>query len=124
MNRATIYFDGSCPLCVKEMRSLQASDKRQQIRFVDVTRACPSHLDANAVMYELHVETTEGRLLKAVEANIYVWRLLGRKPWLALLKLPVIRTLATVGYRIFAKHRQTISRVLLGRKRCEECRWD
>jgi predicted DCC family thiol-disulfide oxidoreductase YuxK len=30
------YFDGACPLCVREMRLLQRLDRRRLIRFVDI----------------------------------------------------------------------------------------
>jgi len=124
MRQATIYFDGTCPLCVREMTALRLADSDDKIRFVDVTQHCPDHINYQEAMYELHVETPDGELLKAVDANVFIWRFIRRKPWLVPLKLPILRQLTLMAYRVFAKHRQRISLTLLGKDKCEQCRWD
>ena len=124
MSQAKIYFDGTCPLCVKEMTALRYADTHHQISFIDVTQYCPDHIHYQEAMYELHVETPDGKILKAVDANVFIWRHINRKPWLALLKLPIVRQLTLMAYRVFAKNRQWISRALLGKDKCEQCRWD
>lgn len=31
-----VFYDGACPLCMREIRMLQGRDRRQRIRFVDI----------------------------------------------------------------------------------------
>jgi len=31
-----VFYDGDCPLCMREIRLLRQLDKRQRIRFVDI----------------------------------------------------------------------------------------
>ena len=36
MTQLTIFYDGGCPLCVREMRHLKRLDQRQQMAFEDI----------------------------------------------------------------------------------------
>ena len=37
--QATVYFDGSCPLCTAEIKHYKSQDGSDQLHFVDVSQA-------------------------------------------------------------------------------------
>jgi predicted DCC family thiol-disulfide oxidoreductase YuxK len=49
----------------------------------------------------------------------HAWRLVGKKPWIAVLRFPIIKPFADWAYLLFAKHRTRISSLLMGKKSCE-----
>nr|WP_086938612.1 DUF393 domain-containing protein [Thaumasiovibrio occultus] len=124
MAKALVFYDASCPLCVKEMTALKQhiGDK---VRFINVlnTERMTHHPQINIErsQKELHVIDHQGQLRVAVDANVYLWELAEKKAYLKLLRLPLIRQLAALGYRLFARHRYTISRLLTGKSRCQSC---
>ncbi|HHJ3232622.1 DCC1-like thiol-disulfide oxidoreductase family protein [Vibrio parahaemolyticus] len=36
MTKLTIFYDGTCPLCAKEMKALRQHDHKQEINTVDI----------------------------------------------------------------------------------------
>lgn len=115
-----VLYDGDCPICVDEMRALIAIDHWQSIRYIDMRKRTHYRGVSQAkALGRLHVITNDN-ILTGVEANVFLWRSLNQKPWLEILLLPGINTLAEIGYGIFAKHRFFISR-LLGYRSCSVC---
>jgi predicted DCC family thiol-disulfide oxidoreductase YuxK len=121
MTRLTVFFDGSCPLCTKEMDTLANFDIHSRIHFVNLNHqvSLPLGITHAAAFDTLHVIDTQGQLRTAVDANVLLWETVGRKPWLRMLRWPVVSIFANVGYRLFAKYREFFSLLLTGKKRCE-----
>ena len=121
MTRLTVYFDGSCPLCAKEMDTLARFDIHSRIHFVDLNDevSLPLGITHSAAVDTLHVIDTQGQVRTAVDANVLLWETVGRKRWLRALRWPVIRIFANVGYRVFATYREFFSLLLTGKKRCD-----
>ncbi|OLQ90912.1 hypothetical protein BIY21_01910 [Vibrio ponticus] len=69
----------------------------------------------------LHVIDDSGALRLGVDANVYLWELTGTKRYLSLLRLPIIRNVANIGYWLFARNRYQLSRLLTGKAKCEQC---
>jgi predicted DCC family thiol-disulfide oxidoreductase YuxK len=107
------------------MRQLKRCDTKFQLNLVNVqaeefAEKYP-HIDPAKAMQILHAETECGAILVGVEANVTAWRLVDRKPWLEILRWPLIRPIADACYLFFARHRYQISRIFLGQSRCESC---
>ena len=122
----TLFFDGSCPICVHEMNQLKRWDFDGKLRLIVATdqqamEAFP-HIDATSSMRLLHAETAEGELLLGLDANIAAWKSVRRKFWLGILRWPIIRTIADQAYLLFARNRYLISKILTGKSRCGQCR--
>ncbi len=118
----TVFFDGRCPLCRREMRSLQRNDLSNTIDLIDIHSPAFSKYSQpsfDEAMYELHA-FIDGKLLKAADANIAIWQSLGKKKWLILLRLPVIKQLVNLSYRLFARNRYTLSKLITGKPRCND----
>ncbi|WP_244204648.1 thiol-disulfide oxidoreductase DCC family protein [Vibrio rhodolitus] len=124
MNNIAVFYDASCPLCVREMSSLK-SHLADQVTFVNVldNNLMTNYPEISIAESKrvLHVIDETGSLRLGVDANVYLWELTGTKRYLTLLRLPVIRSIANVGYWVFARNRYRLSRLLTGKSKCEQC---
>ena len=74
MAQVTVWFDGDCPLCAREIALLRRLDRRGAVRFVDVASgdgACP--VDRGELLARFHAEE-EGRMLSGAAAFAAMWR--------------------------------------------------
>lgn len=123
--KLTLFFDGYCPLCVAEMKMLGELNHENNLVFEDIHAPdfqlrYPSIDPVNANKY-LHGLYEDGSMIFGLDVTHQAWRIVGRKPWLALLRWPIIRWFADLAYWIFAKNRYSISWLLTGQKRCKAC---
>lgn len=117
----TIFYDGHCPLCQKEMVLLKKRNTEGKLAFVDIMQDNFSQrypeLDWQTLHDRIHGMQEDGSMLIGLDATHRAWQLLG-KGWLyAPLRWPFIRFFADKGYLFFAKHRHRISYWLTGQKR-------
>ncbi len=125
----TIFYDGYCPLCVAEMEQLRHLDDERQgparLLLEDIHSAGFSqrypHIDPGAADRILHGQLADGRLIFGLDVTCLAWRLVERKPWLRLLRWPLIRWFADQAYLLFARNRYGISWLLTGQRRCQSC---
>jgi len=100
----TVYFDGSCPLCVREIGLYQRLKARNQISWVDVSttdfatgRPGLSQCDA---MQRFHISTREGTLISGAAAFALLWQQFDGWRYLGwFVALPGINKLAELAYR-------------------------
>ncbi len=76
MAEVTIWFDGSCPLCRREIALMRRLDRRQAIEFVDVAASdggvgCP--VDRAELFARLHAREN-GVVLSGAAAFAAMWR--------------------------------------------------
>ena len=121
----TIYYDGHCPLCMKEMQLLKHHDNKNSILFVDLhnhdfSKEHPHIITSEAIRI-LHGQLDTGELLLGLDVTCKAWSLVGKHKWLAILRWPLIRTIADLIYRVFARYRSKISYLLTGNKTCNSC---
>lgn len=125
MTELTVFYDGQCPLCLREMRSLKKHDEHQAITLIDINtegfEQTYPHIDPVAASNVLHAETKDGKLLLGLDVTAKVWETVGAHRWVAALRWPVIRPVADLGYKIFAKNRYRFSYLLTGQARCASC---
>jgi predicted DCC family thiol-disulfide oxidoreductase YuxK len=72
----TVWHDGACPLCQREIAVMRRLDRRGAIRFVDVSdpangAACP--IDPAELLARFHA-MERGRLLSGAAAFAAMWR--------------------------------------------------
>jgi predicted DCC family thiol-disulfide oxidoreductase YuxK len=111
----TIFFDGNCPLCNAEMKSLKKHDNKNVIKLVDVhnTEFAKSYPEINMTdaLKILHGQY-QGELLLGLEVTHRAWTLVGKGFWVAPLNWPILKTLSHLLYLGIAKYRQPISSTL------------
>lgn len=116
MTKLTVWYDGACPLCRREIALMRRLDRTGAIRFVDAAdgaAACP--VDRADLLARLHA-SEDGVLVSGAAAFAAMWRaipllrplgLAARRPWvLALLER---------GYRGFLRVRPTLQRLVADR---------
>jgi predicted DCC family thiol-disulfide oxidoreductase YuxK len=104
-----VFFDGDCPLCVREINMLRWLDRRSRIRFTDIAA---KDFDVGAIgipwatlMDRIHGRLSDGTIIEGVEVFRRLYQAVGFGPLVALTRLPGLSHLLDWGYRAFAKHR-------------------
>lgn len=102
----TLYYDGACPICAREVALYRRQAGAQALCWVDVTRCeaveLGEDLSREAALARLHLREPDGRLLSGAAAFLALWRALPRWAWLArLLGRGPGPLLLEAGYRVF-----------------------
>jgi predicted DCC family thiol-disulfide oxidoreductase YuxK len=104
-----VYYDGACPLCMREIRMLQRRDRRHRIRFVDIAAAgfdaASVGLPWETLMDRIHGRLPDGTLVEGVEVFRRLYAAVGFGPLVALTRLPGVKQLLDLAYRVFARNR-------------------
>ena len=106
--KRTIYYDGLCQLCSREIDAFQVLVRDGSLAYVDISLpefdAAAHGVDPVVVNRHMHVRDEEsGRMLIGVDALAGMWECVPGFRWLAwLTRLPVLRQISDVGYEVFA----------------------
>ena len=108
----TVWFDGACPLCTREIAWMRRLDRAQRIDFIDASQAdanCP--LDPALLLARFHARE-DGVLLSGAAAFAAMWRAIPPLRPLGLIARNnrVLRFLECVYVR-FLKLRPTLQRL-------------
>lgn len=108
--KATVYYDGTCPMCVAFMEKIDDSSRQEDFDLLDMhTAELPSHLTKAAIDKEIYVIGKDGTIHKNADA---ILEIVGQYPryrfLVAVGRLPVIRTVLSVGYSIVAANRHRL----------------
>jgi predicted DCC family thiol-disulfide oxidoreductase YuxK len=106
----TVYYDGLCQLCSREIDHYKKQQGSQNIQFVDITLAdfdaSKENLDPIKVHKIMHVKLSDGTVKTKVDAFIEIWK------WLPKYQFAVktsqyffVRPILNIGYDVFAKIR-------------------
>lgn len=114
--RTTVYFDGTCPLCRREIGYYRSLDTANTLAFIDVSRpaaAMPPDLSRHNAMARFHVRDGLGELRSGASAFVHVWSLLPRWRWAARVAgLPGVRALMECGYRLSLPLRPRLAKLV------------
>ena len=118
MAKLTVFFDGACPLCVKEINLMKRLDaKRRRIDFEDVSPpdASPScSISRQQLMARFHVQLPDGRIVDGAQAFTESWSRIPYLIWLRPIgRFAPSRWLLNVGYDAFLKVRPSIQRFVM-----------
>jgi predicted DCC family thiol-disulfide oxidoreductase YuxK len=104
-----VFFDGGCPLCVREIGMLRRWDRRQKIRFTNIDAADFNALNVgktyDELMAQMHGRLPDGTWIRGVEVFRRLYTAVGFGPLVFLSRLPVIAQAMDLGYVLFAKNR-------------------
>lgn len=107
-----VYFDGSCPLCQREIAVYRNLKPDEPIQWVDVSAPnpeLPQGLSKQELMRRFHTQTAEGRVLSGAEAFVYIWsRLPGWRVLARIAKLPGMLSVMEWSYQGFLKIRPAV----------------
>ena len=104
-----VFFDGACPLCMREIQMLRRKDRRQRIRFTDIADrgfdAATIGIPWATLMDRIHGRLPDGTLVEGVEVFRRLYAAVGFNSVVAATRLPLVAPLLELSYRLFAKNR-------------------
>ena len=117
------FFDGACHLCSREVEHYQKLPGSEKIEFIDIAAVSFSAkeygLDPITVNKEMHVISPEGKVFKAVDAVIEIWKVIPKyRIHASVAKQPPIKAFLKIGYVIFANLRPYLPK---RKGACEVC---
>lgn len=105
----TLYFDGECPICAREIKLLREHAVDDRLFFVDISS---SEFDASELGFKLehmqsllHARFADGRWVTGLDATLWSWRAAGLGVWATPLTWSALRPLFEFGYRLFCRLR-------------------
>lgn len=114
-SKPAVFFDGSCPMCSREIAFYQRQLGADGVAWVDVS-ACPlaevpAGLSREAVMARFHVRGADGQLVSGAQAFATLWAALPRFSMAGrIMALPGIRHILEVAYLAFLPLRPWMQR--------------
>ena len=104
-----VFFDGECPLCMREVDMLRRLDRHGRVQFTDI--AAPGFVaavtpDEHAdFMARIRGRLPDGTMLEGVEVFRRLYAAVGFGALVAVTRAPGVSQLLDVGYRAFARNR-------------------
>ncbi len=104
-----VYFDGDCPLCLREIKMLQWLDRGRRIRFTNIAAVGfdPSLTGLSMVqlMERIHGRLPDGTRIEGVEVFRQLYGAVGFQRAVAFSRWSGIAHVLHLGYVLFAKNR-------------------
>lgn len=112
MRDLTIWYDGGCPLCRREIALMRRLDRKQAITFVDAADSydgsCP--IDRAALLSRFHAREN-GVMLSGAAAFAAMWRAIPLlRPVGLLARSPFVLAMLERAYRQFLRIRPRLQR--------------
>ena len=113
----TVYFDGACPLCRREIGWYRRRPGSEAISWIDVSQSSPEALGPDlceqAAMARFHVRLADGRLVSGAGAFGELWKHLpGLRMLGGLARMPLVEPFLEGAYRAFLRARPGIQKLL------------
>jgi predicted DCC family thiol-disulfide oxidoreductase YuxK len=102
-----VYYDGTCRLCSGIVEKLEQSSQSEKFESVDAAHdELPTSISKKAAMRDVHVVDERGRVYAGADAVLHIIDEYPRWRWVSsIVKLPGMRQLAALGYRVVADNR-------------------
>jgi len=106
----TVYYDGGCPVCSKEIGTYRKADGADKLSWIDASDAdrqeLGGDLERSVALARMHVRDESGQLISGAAAFAAIWMRLPRTRWLGRMlgTAPVLFFLEPA-YRLFLKIR-------------------
>lgn len=107
----TVWYDGACPLCLREIALMRRLDSRGRIEFVEArdARGCP--IDTEALLARFHAQEDDGPIVSGAAAFAAMWRVIPMLRPLGLIARwrPLLWALEKL-YLVFLRFRPSLQR--------------
>jgi predicted DCC family thiol-disulfide oxidoreductase YuxK len=106
----SVFFDGKCNLCSKEINYYQRIAPKNTFNWVDITKT-PGELDKFEIKLSdglrlMHVADSNGNIFTGADAFIIMWKQIKYWKFLGLfVSLPIVKQIANLLYQYFADWR-------------------
>ncbi|MEM9683615.1 MAG: DUF393 domain-containing protein [Pseudomonadota bacterium] len=122
--RLTVFYDGSCPLCRREIRFYRERTGAGQLAWVDVSRVegrqVAEGLSRDMALARFHVRMADGRLLAGGDAFAALWSALPRfAPIGRMFRFRPLRWLLNRSYDAFLGIRPSLQALIAAKGRIQ-----
>jgi predicted DCC family thiol-disulfide oxidoreductase YuxK len=104
-----VFYDGACPLCMREVRMLRRRDRHGRIRFTDIAAESfdggAVGLTWQALMERIHGRLPDGTIIEGVEVFRRLYAAVGFRALAKLSRVPGLSQLLDLAYHLFARNR-------------------
>lgn len=122
----TVYYDGSCPLCLAEINHYEKLDTNAALELVDVSAPDfdgAAGLVRQQAMARFHVKLTNGETVSGARAFVEVWKKIPSWRWLAkVARVPGMIHLMEGVYRLFLRGRPEMVQIFVRIQRARKDR--
>ena len=105
----TVYFDGECPICRREIDLMKIFNRQGRLHFIDFStssyRQDEHGLSTCDLGRVIHARWANGVIITGVDVFREMWDAIGLGFLARLSRRPTINTLLVKAYHWFAKHR-------------------
>ena len=105
----TVYFDGKCPICRREIDLMKIFNRKDHLQFNDFSNASYQSADQDLNQCDLarviHARWSDGTIITGVEVFREMWEAIGLGFLARFSRLSGINTLLVKAYAWFAKNR-------------------
>lgn len=111
----TVLYDGSCPICSREIEQYKKADPHGDICWLDVSSpkfVAPLGQNTEALMQRFHVIKPDGSIVSGAAAFVHLWEQLpGWRNLARVVRLPGMLNLMDFGYEKFLRFRPTFQKI-------------
>ena len=112
--KLTIFFDGGCPLCKREINFLQSKNQKGALSFIDINTSDFSSdlkygITYKQAMDRIHAMKSDGSVIKDIKVFQEAYSLIGLGWIYAPTKLPILDKFIEFIYGLWAKYRLKIT---------------
>ena len=105
----TVFFDGACPICNREIALMKRLDRRQQLEFCDFSAqeydAASSGFATADLATVIHARWSDGSVITGVDVFRAMWEAVGLRFLARLSRLSIVEPLVLKAYAWFARNR-------------------
>lgn len=105
----TVYFDGECPICRREIDLMKIFNRSARLQFIDFSdgsyRSVEHGLSPCDLGRVIHARWSDGTLITGVEVFQEMWEAIGLGFLSRLARRPMINKLLVRAYAWFARNR-------------------
>jgi len=99
----TLYFDGNCPICRKEMAHLDTL-KDDSLQLLDIHQLPVSDARKQELLAVLHLSTADGQEIKGYQANLRAWQHTRYAFWARLFSYPPLSWAGQLAYAVWLRY--------------------
>jgi predicted DCC family thiol-disulfide oxidoreductase YuxK len=111
--RIEVFYDGDCPLCLKEINLLRWMDRKDRVRFTDIADPDfkPESIGRSFedVMRRIHGRLPDGSVIEGADVFRHLYSAVGLGALVFFTRLPLLKQLCNFGYHLFAKYRLKVT---------------
>jgi len=110
-----VLYDGSCPICSREIKQYRKGDSQGEICWLDISSpnfVAPAGQNKETLMQRFHVIRPDGSMVSGAPAFIHLWEQLpGWKNVARLARFPGILSLLDFSYEKFLIYRPKLQKI-------------